>query len=179
VILFNNFLNIFWATNLNDIIIDMKKILTLCMVIKGDKVLLGMKKRGFGVGRWNGFGGKVEEGEEIVEAAKRELMEEVGIETDVLEEVGLIDFEFENDPKILEVHIFKIDNFDGDFKESEEMRPEWFHRDLIPYEQMWSDDIYWLPMLLDGKKFRGRFLFDRPSDAEYSSKILEHHLEEL
>jgi hypothetical protein len=36
----------------------MKKILTLCIPIKNNKVLLGMKKRGFGVGRWNGFGGE-------------------------------------------------------------------------------------------------------------------------
>ena len=33
--------------------------------------LLGMKKRGFGVGRWNGFGGKVEPGETVVQGALR------------------------------------------------------------------------------------------------------------
>lgn len=48
----------------------MKKILTLCMVIRDSELLLGMKKRGFGVGRWNGFGGKVEMGEDIVDAAR-------------------------------------------------------------------------------------------------------------
>jgi hypothetical protein len=36
---------------------DMKKILTLCIVQQGDKVLSGMKKRGFGEGRWNGSSG--------------------------------------------------------------------------------------------------------------------------
>jgi 8-oxo-dGTP diphosphatase/2-hydroxy-dATP diphosphatase len=30
-----------------------------------------MKKRGFGVGRWNGFGGKVEKQETILDEAKR------------------------------------------------------------------------------------------------------------
>jgi 8-oxo-dGTP diphosphatase/2-hydroxy-dATP diphosphatase len=30
-----------------------------------------MKKRGFGVGRWNGFGGKVEKQETILDGAKR------------------------------------------------------------------------------------------------------------
>lgn len=47
------------------------KILTLVLVHNAKQVLLGMKKRGFGVGRWNGFGGKVEQNESIVEAAKR------------------------------------------------------------------------------------------------------------
>ena len=47
------------------------KLLTLVMIIKNDQLLLGMKKRGFGANRWNGFGGKVEIGETILEAATR------------------------------------------------------------------------------------------------------------
>ena len=47
------------------------KLLTLAFVTQKDKVLLGLKKKGFGMGRWNGFGGKVEKGETIEEAAKR------------------------------------------------------------------------------------------------------------
>lgn len=47
------------------------KVLTLALIRNQQRVLLGMKKRGFGQGLWNGFGGKVEEGETIKEAAKR------------------------------------------------------------------------------------------------------------
>ena len=36
-----------------------RKLLTLVFLREGRRVLLGMKKRGFGVGKWNGFGGKV------------------------------------------------------------------------------------------------------------------------
>ena len=32
---------------------------TICLLRKNDEVLLAMKKRGFGVGKWNGVGGKV------------------------------------------------------------------------------------------------------------------------
>ena len=42
------------------------------------RVLLGMKKRGFGVGKWNGFGGKLHANETMVECAARELHEESG-----------------------------------------------------------------------------------------------------
>ena len=40
------------------------------------------------------------------------------------------------------------------------MRPKWFHIDKIPYNQMWSGDKYWLPLLLNGKFFRGEFYFN-------------------
>ncbi len=157
----------------------MKKQLTLCIVTKGNKILLGMKKRGFGAGRWNGFGGKVEVSESIGEATKRELKEESGIVTSDIYKVGILDFEFQNDPKILEVHIFHTDKFKGKPMETEEMKPQWFDKNEIPYDKMWSDDTYWLPLLLSGKKFKGKFLFDQPSNAEYSAKIIDQDLKEV
>jgi 8-oxo-dGTP diphosphatase/2-hydroxy-dATP diphosphatase len=157
----------------------MKKQLTLTIVYKDKKVLLGLKKRGFGVGRWNGFGGKIEDGETITEAAARELQEESGIVAHKLEKMGILDFEFENDPKILQVHIFCVTEFEQEPVETEEMKPQWFDTDKIPFDAMWSDDIHWMPYLLDGKKFEGKFLFDRPSDADYQSKILSMDLIEI
>ncbi len=152
---------------------------TVCIVHQSPKVLLGMKKRGFGVGRWNGFGGKVEEGETIAEAVKREIMEEAGIEILDLEKIGIISFEFKNDAQALDAHFFKVKNFKGEPKESEEMKPEWFSENEIPFDQMWPDDKLWMPMFLAGKKFKGRFLFDKPSTKEEVSIILEEKLEEV
>ena len=86
----------------------MKKVLNLCLIVENGKILLGMKKRGFGAGRWNGFGGKVQSEETIEIAAKRELREEAGIEAEFLEKVGIIDFEFKGNPEILQVHIFGL-----------------------------------------------------------------------
>ncbi len=149
------------------------------MVIQDQKILLGMKKKGFGVGRWNGFGGKVEPGETVEAAARRELQEEAGIEAGEMKEVGVLEFTFENDPKVLEVHIFKVNSFNGQPVESEEMKPQWFSLNDIPFSDMWSDDIHWFPLLLSGKLFKGKFLFDRPSDAEYSAKILGKELHEV
>lgn len=147
------------------------------MVCKDDHVLLAMKNQGLGEGRWNGFGGKVEEGESVEEAAIRELKEEVSIDATEIHRMGVLEFSFQNNPKILEVHVFRVDDFQGEPIESEEMlRPQWFHFDSIPYDKMWSDDEFWLPLLIERKRFEGRFLFDRPSDAEYSAKIIENEL---
>lgn len=152
---------------------NMKKLLTLCIIHQHPKVLLGMKKRGFGAGRWNGFGGKVSATETIEAAAKREIQEETGVEVRNLDKVGIIDFEFKGNPEILQVHIFKSDNFSGEPTESEEMKPQWFHIDEIPFKEMWPDDIYWMPLFLSGKKFKGKFLFGE------SDIILEQELEEV
>lgn len=148
----------------------MIKKLTLCIIHNHPKILLGMKKRGFGAGRWNGFGGKVEPGETVEDAAKREIFEEAGIKVNSLEKIGKVDFEFLGDPEILEVHIFKAENFYGELAESEEMKPQWFHIDEIPFPEMWPDDKYWLPLFLKNKKFRGRFLF------EGQNEIISHSL---
>lgn len=47
------------------------KLFSLVLIRDQDRVLLGQKKRGFGLGKWNGFGGKVELGESMIDAAKR------------------------------------------------------------------------------------------------------------
>jgi 8-oxo-dGTP diphosphatase / 2-hydroxy-dATP diphosphatase len=158
----------------------MKKVLTLCIPTKNEQVLLGMKKRGFGVGRWNGFGGKIEDCDKSIEAAaKREIYEEVGIADGTLENIGCIQFSFQSEENNLEVHIFKLTNFETAPVETEEMLPQWFYIDTIPFDQMWPDDRFWFPYLLENKKFMGTFLLDRPSDAAYSSKIIAMSLEEV
>lgn len=157
----------------------MKKQLTLCIPIEEGKVLLGMKKRGFGQGRWNGFGGKVEANETIEGATKRELQEEVGVKDGVLTKVGTLEFSFEDREDTLEVHVFKLTAFEDNPVETEEMKPQWFLYDEIPFKDMWADDELWLPFLLDDKLFKGEFLFDRPADKEYSGKILEYKLDEV
>ena len=119
-----------------------------------------MKKRGFGEGRWNGFGGKVMENETIEEATKRELLEETGIEVGNMEKVGIIEFNYDFDTKVHEVHIFKINDYFGEIKESEEMKPQWFFVDEIPFKEMFPDDLYWMPLFLKGKKFKGKFTFN-------------------
>ncbi|KAL4658993.1 7,8-dihydro-8-oxoguanine triphosphatase [Arapaima gigas] len=135
------------------------KPLTLVLVVQPGRVLLGMKKRGFGEGRWNGFGGKVQPGETIEEAAKRELLEESGLTTDTLDKIGNIKFEFVGEREIMDVHIFRTDTFTGCPAESDEMRPQWFDCDKIPFDHMWPDDILWFPLMLQKKKFVGYFKF--------------------
>ncbi|MCK4592555.1 8-oxo-dGTP diphosphatase [Candidatus Parcubacteria bacterium] len=142
----------------------MKKILTLCIIHQHPKILLGMKKRGHGEGKWNGFGGKVEQGETIEEAAKREMREESGIGIKEMNKLGIVEFEYQDGSGNMEVHIFYVKEFKGSPAESEEMKPRWFDINEIPYDLMWPDDKYWLPMFLKEKRFKGKFLFNEVNE---------------
>lgn len=133
-----------------------KKIATLCFIENDDKVLLAMKKRGHGEGRWNGYGGKVEAGETIEEALVRELLEESGLKALSFEKRGFIFFKNEYEDKMdLDVHIYAITNFEGEPVETEEMAPTWFSKEDVPFTEMWPSDRKWFPIYLEGKKFVG------------------------
>lgn len=155
------------------------KHMTLLFLIREDKkeVLLAMKKRGFGEGKWNGVGGKIEEGETPEQAVIREAQEEIGVGIDEkdLEERGQIFFSFDKPGDIpLRVRIFTTTIWEGTPAESEEMSPKWFSFDSVPYDRMWVDDPYWLPQMLAGKNVHGEFRF-----SEDGSEILSQHVDIL
>ena len=147
--------------------------MTLCVIYDGSRVLLGMKKRGFGEGRWNGYGGKVKEGETIEQALYREIREELGVNTTGIRKRGVINFSFEDKPDLLpEVHLFSSDGLDGKPIETEEMRHQWFSHSEIPYDQMWPADKYWIPLILKGKNVTGSVRF-KNMDTVLSHDITE------
>lgn len=150
-----------------------KKILTLCLIIQPPRILLDLKKKGFGAGWYNGFGGKVEDGEDIAVAAKREVVEEVGIEPLDMVRRGLLNFNSASWPTPLEVHIFSASRFSSKPQENQEMRPEWFTVEALPFDRMWPNDKYWWPYLLAGKNFRGHCLFGE------NHTLLKYHFEEI
>lgn len=149
-----------------------KQILTLCLVYEHPRILLAMKKEGFGAGYYNGFGGKVEEGESIDACARRELFDESKLTAGKLKKIGILEFEFEEKPNkfdSLEVHVHQIIDYTGEPKETDEMRPEWFDVSDIPYYKMWEADTKWLPIFLDGKKFKGKFYYNNAKDRKLLS----------
>ncbi|MDD3487121.1 MAG: 8-oxo-dGTP diphosphatase [Candidatus Moranbacteria bacterium] len=148
------------------------KITTLCLAYKHPKILLGLKKRGFGEGRWNGYGGKVEKGETLEENVVREMQEECGITPTKFENRGVMYFEFSEIPdQVYEVNLFLIEEYIGEPVETEEMKPQWFGVSDLPWDKMWDDDRIWYLLFLEGKKFEGNFLFDG------NEKVIRHEIE--
>lgn len=138
---------------------------TLLFLLKPEtkQILLAMKKRGFGAGKFNGVGGKVAEGESIAAAAVREANEEIGVgikESD-LTPIAHLQFHFDQKPDwSIECHTFATTRWEGGPTESEEMAPEWYAWRDIPFERMWVDDKYWLPNVLRGEYIEATFNFN-------------------
>ncbi|MDP3882731.1 MAG: 8-oxo-dGTP diphosphatase [Candidatus Staskawiczbacteria bacterium] len=147
---------------------------TLCLLLKENEILLAMKKRGFGQGRWNGAGGKFdpEKGDKtILEAAIRETKEEIGVEIKNPDKVAVFHFRFQDKEEWnQDVSLFVVKEWEGEPSESEEMMPKWFEFKDIPYKDMWPDDIHWMPHILEGKKLEANFLFGA------GDKILDYNL---
>lgn len=53
--------------------------------------------------------------------------------------------------------MFRVTRFEGEPTETDEMRPQWFELDKIPFEKMWGDDVHWYPLFLRREKFAGMF----------------------
>jgi 8-oxo-dGTP diphosphatase len=142
---------------------------TLVFVVRGGEMLLMRKKRGLGAGKINGPGGRIEPGESRLECAVREVREELLITPLGLEEVGENAFQFV-DGYSIRVFVFRANDLRGEPAETEEGAPLWSPLAEIPYHEMWEDDRLWLPLVLSGQRFLGRFVFE--GDA-----MLDHQLE--
>ena len=148
---------------------------TLALLKRKNEILLAMKKRGFGEGKYNGVGGKIKEKETPEEAMIRETQEEISVTPTQYEKVGSVEFDelIKGKKQNLIFHLYIINEWLGEPSESEEMKPFWFKVDAIPYDEMFPDDKYWLPLIMEGKKIKAYFNFDE------NWNILTNKIEEV
>ena len=147
------------------------KHVTLLFLRRENQILLAMKKRGFGVDKWNGVGGKLDEGETPEQAAIRECQEEITVTPHNIQPAGELHF-FDRPDVEHYCHVYVTTEWEGEPEETEEMRPQWFDTSDIPYDYMWPDDIEWMPKLLAGQLFKGTIVIENDS-------IIECELEEV
>jgi len=148
---------------------------TICYIIRDGKALLIRKEEGFGIGKLNAPGGKMEEGETPETCTVREVLEETGLALKSLRRHGVLNFYFgkKDEPDWI-VYVFSSTSFSGELKASTEGPLEWVELDKLSYGEMWEDDRYWVPLLLGGKAFSGDFFFNETGD-----KLLRYSLSDV
>ena len=149
---------------------------TLLYLLKDNQILLAMKKRGFGVGKYNGIGGKLESGETVEQALVRETQEEICVTPTKYQDHGVLQFDmyFNGEHFLEDVHVFTATEFEGEPHETEEMCPTWFAMQDLPYQQMFQTDRIWLPLVLEKRAtLIGVFKFSDDID----SKLVDYHLD--
>ena len=147
---------------------------TLVFVVDGSKVLLIRKKTGHGMGKINGPGGKLEEGETITDCAVREVREETGLIVDDLLCKAELRFVEKNGSQWLGF-AFVTKNWKGELLETSEATPFWSEIDLIPYEQMWPDDRIWLPRIISTDYQSDAFVYNFLLEDDL---LIDHQIEE-
>jgi 8-oxo-dGTP diphosphatase len=128
----------------------------------GTEVLLGFKKTGFGAGKWVGLGGHIEPGEMPVQAAVREVAEESSliVAPDSLSHLASLTFVFPDRPSWDQTaEVFVTTQYTGQPAESDELIPNWFPICELPFDGMWDDARYWLPIVLGGDRVTATITF--------------------
>ena len=143
---------------------------TLLFVLEDNRILLIEKKTGLGAGKINGPGGRIDPGETARHGAIREVQEELCVTPTGVREAGELYFQF-LDGYALHGSVFTAMGFEGELCETREAAPLWTPVEKIPYDRMWADDILWLPLLLEGRGFRGYFVFE--GDTMLDSLVAE------
>ena len=148
---------------------------TLCYLQKDGQTLMicpHNKKNIEYNGRWNGLGGKIQNGETPEECTIREVFEESNLRIKKLQLARFLTFSkiFKNEDWYC--FVYKSTDFSGKLKESEEGNLEWVKNEEVLKRNLWEGDHVFLPYIFSDKLFSGKFFYDK-------GKLLKHSINTL
>lgn len=147
------------------------KLATLCYIMKDNKTLMiyrNKKENDYHEGKWNGLGGKFEQGETPEECAIRELKEETGLTVYEPHLKGFITFPLFDKVDDWYVFVFTVKKFEGELIDSPEGHLEWIPDDKLPDLNLWEGDRIFIPWLFQDKFFSAKFDYTNGKFTGYS-----------
>lgn len=138
------------------------KLATLCYVMDKNNnstlmIYRNKKRNDYHRGKWNGLGGKFEQGESPEECAKREIKEESGLAVTSLRMRGFITFPLFDGKEDWHVFLFTADDYSGELIDSPEGNLEWIPNRRLTEINLWEGDKIFIPWLFKEKFFSAKF----------------------
>lgn len=146
------------------------KLATLCYVKQNGKTLMihrVKKQNDYHEGKWNGLGGKFEQGETPEECAIREVKEESGLTIFSPKLHGLLTFPMFDGKDDWYVFVYTINEFEGELIDSDEGNLAWIPNDELTKLNLWEGDQIFLPWLFQDKFFSAKFNYENGKFKDY------------
>jgi 8-oxo-dGTP diphosphatase len=128
------------------------------------------------LGKYNGLGGKLDPGEDVVSGLRREVREEAGIECEELELAGTISWPgFGKSGEDWFAFIFRVLRFSGSLLDSNpEGKLEWVELDRVSTLPLWDGDQFFLPFVLErqGTQFHGVMPYRNGKPVSWSVSVI-------
>ena len=147
------------------------KLATLCYVRKNGKTLMihrVKKENDYHQGKWNGIGGKFDQGETPEECVIREVEEETGLKIKSPRLHGLLTFPMFDGIDDWYVFVYTVDEFEGKLIDSSEGNLAWIPNDELTNLNLWDGDKYFLPWLFENKFFSAKFIYEDGKMKDYN-----------
>ena len=146
------------------------KLATLCYVRQNDQTLMlhrVKKENDMHEGKWNGLGGKIENGESPEECAIREVREESGLQIKNPRLKGILTFPAFSKNEDWYVFVFVITDFSGSLIDSDEGDLEWIANSDLFSLALWEGDKIFIKWLDSDSFFSAKFNYK-------NNKLIDH-----
>lgn len=135
-----------------------------CFLLKDNEVLLQKRPEDkVWSGMLNGPGGKIEAHESSLQAVVREVKEETGLTIHDPQHRGMVSLSIPYpQPARVDVDIYLVESFSGQECPNEGTLT-WYPVDNLPLGELWKDQKYWLPAVLDGFSVEASVQYQNPT----------------
>lgn len=147
------------------------KLATLCYVRNNGNTLMlyrNKKENDVHEGKWNGLGGKVENGETPEECVIREVKEESGLDINSPKLHGFLTFPCFDGKDDWYVFVYTSDEFKGKLIDSHEGMLDWIPNEKVLELNLWEGDKFFLDWVFQGKFFSAKFIYEEGRLKDYS-----------